>query len=774
MRSTMSAQSRRELLLALRQKYLNASWIEKKQLLDGFVTATGYHRKYAVALLSKGSAEKRCKRNKKRVYDGAVFDALLIAWNAANRICSKRLIPFLPSLIESLERFGHLNISGTVKEQLLSMSTATADRLLKPERRKYGKGKSTTKPGRLIRKHVPIRTFADWNDVVPGFLEGDLVAHCGEHVQGRYLNTLTLTDIATGWTELRALRGKSEADVLQEVDEIKDLLPFPLLGFDTDNGGEFLNYGIIDWCEANNITFTRSREYRKNDQAHVEEKNGSIVRKLIGYDRYEGFHSWQILSELYSKARLYINFFQPCLKLISKERDGARVRKRYDKAQTPYARMLSSVTIAEEFKNRVRAIFPTLDPVLLLQEMDKLQNEFWKTAVGATTQPDQSEKVPVQSRPEVKTSQPPIVHEIVSSATTTPRRATPARKKRPNPEEQITSITIIDMPSDDPEQNKDVPQQEPGTGNFAVLTETFFNKHLKKHSPNTINSYRDTFRLLHQFIQQRLHKLPSQLTLPQIDASLINAFLDDMETSRSVSSSSRNLRLSAIRSFCRFATISEPEQSGPLQQILAIPSKECMRHEINFLTRREVEALLASLNNTTWFDRRDRALITLAVETGMLVSELTALQPQDVDIEKGQVRIVGRGRKERYMPLNKKTLAVLKSWLQEQPKSKRKILFQNPSGRRLTSDGVRYILNKHVTTASEICPSLKDKQVTLFWLRHTKALELLQAGMDRAQVALWLGLDSAGSTQEYVNALALRKISAKNEHTSKTRTWRLE
>jgi hypothetical protein len=297
MRSTMSAQSRRELLLALRQKYQNASWTVKKQLLDGFVAATGYHRKYAVTLLSKGVRQEQCRRNRKRVYDQAVVEALVITWNAANCICSKRLVPFLPSLVDTLEKFGHLVISETVRSQLLALSPATADRLLRSERRKHGKGKCTTKAGRLIRKHVPIRTFADWNDVVPGFLEGDLVAHCGQHIQGQYLHTLTLTDIATGWTELRALLGKSEADVLQEVDQIEDLLPFPLLGIDTDNGGEFLNYGLIDWCEKNKITFTRSREYRKNDQAHVEEKNGSIVRRLVGYDRYEGIRSWHILTQ---------------------------------------------------------------------------------------------------------------------------------------------------------------------------------------------------------------------------------------------------------------------------------------------------------------------------------------------------------------------------------------------------------------------------------------------------------------------------------------------
>jgi hypothetical protein len=237
MRSTMSAQSRRELLLALRPQYLNAPLGEKTKLLDGLVKATGYDRKYAVTLLSKGIGKKRQgKRNRQRKFDDAVVNALLIVWRAANHICSKRLIPFVPSLVESLTRFGHLNISETVKKQLLSVSPATADRLLKQDKKKFGRGKSTTTAGYLIKTHIPIRTFTDWNDVVPGFVEADLVAHCGENVRGQYLNTLTVTDIATGWTELGALMG-NEGDVLQEITEIKESLPFPLLGFDTDNGG---------------------------------------------------------------------------------------------------------------------------------------------------------------------------------------------------------------------------------------------------------------------------------------------------------------------------------------------------------------------------------------------------------------------------------------------------------------------------------------------------------------------------------------------------------
>ncbi len=385
MRQRMSIDSKHELLLALRQHYLQASRKDKKQLLNGFVAATGYNRKHAIVLLRATVQEierRRQKRQRKKIYDDTVWQALVELWRTANRICSKRLVSFLPDLLEAMERFGHLSLETDTRTKLLSLSASTIDRLLAVERKKYGgRSKSTTKPGYLLKKHIAVRTFADWNDAKPGFLEGDLVAHCGHNASGQFLNTFTLTDIATGWTELGALIRKSEADVMKFLYELVELLPFPLLGIDTDNGSEFINHTMLDWCRENKITFTRSREHKKNDQAHVEEKNGSIVRRLIGYDRYEGIESWQALSTLYRVARLYINFFQPSVKLVSKSRDGGHVSKRYTEAKTPYRRVLESAAISEEKKAELSKLFITLDPVLLLSEIERLQSEFWSTAV---------------------------------------------------------------------------------------------------------------------------------------------------------------------------------------------------------------------------------------------------------------------------------------------------------------------------------------------------------------------------------------------------------
>ena len=259
----MSAKSRDELLLAIRPQYLESTLAGKKELLDGFVAATGYNRKYAVTLLSKGIQRVQHRKERPRKYDKDVLEALSFLWDTANQICSKRLIPFLPRFIESLERCGHIELSEPVKAKLLSISPATADRLLKQEKRKVYKGKSTTKPGSLLKKHIPIQTFVDWNDVKPGFLEADLVAHCGGSIKGQFLYTLTMTDIATGWTELAAVPTKTSADVLKAIIHIKEILPFWMLGFDSDNGCEFINENMLEWCRMHRITFTRSREYRK-------------------------------------------------------------------------------------------------------------------------------------------------------------------------------------------------------------------------------------------------------------------------------------------------------------------------------------------------------------------------------------------------------------------------------------------------------------------------------------------------------------------------------
>jgi site-specific recombinase XerD len=299
---------------------------------------------------------------------------------------------------------------------------------------------------------------------------------------------------------------------------------------------------------------------------------------------------------------------------------------------------------------------------------------------------------------------------------------------------------------------------------LAPLLERFFTQRLmqqRQASPHTISSYRDTFRLFLTFAQQQLHTLPSRLRFEAIDAPLIVAFLNHLEKDRGLSVRSRNLRLTAIHSFFRYAAFETPAHSAQIQRVLAIPSKRFTRTLVHFLTRPEVEALLAAPDRRTWFGRRDHAFLLVAVQTGLRLSEMTGLTREDVTLGTGaHVHVIGKGRKERCTPLAKPTVSVLKSWLREPPRGDGRVLFPNARGGRLSADGVHCLLVRHCTTASEVCPSLKHKRVTVHVLRHTMALDLLQAGVDRSVIALWLGHESVETTQIYLEATLAMKEQA--------------
>jgi predicted DNA-binding transcriptional regulator AlpA len=287
----MSFQARRELLVTVAPRYKEAGRKQKSIILNEFIASTGYSRKYAIRLLSQREipTATAIKRPRSRFYCEAVQEALLVAWAASNYIASKRLAPFLVELVPVLERHNHLELTDAVRCQLMRISPATIDRLLQPRRNRDGvHGISLTRSGKLLKNQIPVRTFADWEDRTPGFFEADLVAHCGWSAGGSFLHTLVLTDIATGWVECLALLHRSGQAVINGLDRARRLIPFPILGVDTDNGSEFINSELISYCDKNKITFTRGRACKKNDQCFVEQKNGVVVRQLIGYDRFEG------------------------------------------------------------------------------------------------------------------------------------------------------------------------------------------------------------------------------------------------------------------------------------------------------------------------------------------------------------------------------------------------------------------------------------------------------------------------------------------------------
>ena len=377
----MSQRSKQELLAAVHPRYLKATKAEKTKIIDEFVAATGYHRKYALRVLKRGPRRSKGKRKgRTTVYTGKVVEALETIWEICGRICSRRLHPYLPEMLKVLERHNEMHLDDETRRLLLQMSRATIDRCLQTARYKQPRGRSTTKPGSLLKAHIPIRTYTPWDEQRPGFMEVDLVAHCGGSIAGQFLNTLTATDIATGWTECRALLHRSQQQVHQAIQCMQQALPFSLLGIDTDNGGEFINDLLFGYCQQEEITFTRSRPYKKNDQAHVEQKNWSVVRRTVGYDRWETEEEQALLASVYASLRLYVNFFQPVLKLVGKERVGEKMVKSYDQAQTPYQRVLTSERVPFEAKARLVQQYIQLNPVQLRQDIDQKVARLWKIA----------------------------------------------------------------------------------------------------------------------------------------------------------------------------------------------------------------------------------------------------------------------------------------------------------------------------------------------------------------------------------------------------------
>jgi hypothetical protein len=357
-----------ELVAALAGRYALGSRADRGRMLDEFAALTGHHRKHAMRLLRAGASSGQSRpRPERRMYDQATREALIVVWEASDRICGKRLRPLVPILVLAMERHGHLQLAPEVLTSLLTMSAATMDRALREARGATGgRPRRRSPPSAAIRRSVAVRTFSDWNDPPLGFMEADLVAHSGPTAKGSYVQTLTLTDIATGWTECAPVLVREQKLLTEVLSEMRKVMPFALLGFDTDNDSVFMNETVQEYCTGAGIEFTRSRPYRKNDQAWVEQKNGAVVRHTVGYRRYEGLEAAAALADLYRSLRLFVNFFQPSFKLAEKSRDGAKVTKRYHAPATPHQRLISDPRTTAATRERVAAIYATLDPVQLL------------------------------------------------------------------------------------------------------------------------------------------------------------------------------------------------------------------------------------------------------------------------------------------------------------------------------------------------------------------------------------------------------------------------
>ena len=377
----MSISARRELAASQSRSYFKATRKNKTRILDSFVQASGLNRKYAIEVLCRPLSRKVRKGKRPKRYGPDVQAALEMLWAVSGHICSKRLVPGVGLLLSMMENHGETLWSPETKDKLLRLSPATCDRLLRAKRKSYApKGRCMTRPGSMLRSQIAIRTWSDWAETEPGYCEMDLVHHCEGDTSGEYLHTLTITDVLLGWTENEALRNRSEQGVASAVEAIRARLPYPIKGLDSDCGGEFINSIMLRYCQEKRILFTRARPGRKNDQCKVEQKNNSVVRNNVGYNRFEGEDARRVLSALYRVLRLQVNFIQPSLKLVSKERVGARIRKKYDLAKTPCQRAIEHPCVDDKVKDALREQLATLNPALVAREISRLRNELYTHA----------------------------------------------------------------------------------------------------------------------------------------------------------------------------------------------------------------------------------------------------------------------------------------------------------------------------------------------------------------------------------------------------------
>src|SRR6478736_8092363 len=380
MAGRISMGARRAVVSAVTERYRSAKRAEKGRMLDALCATTGWHRKHAVRALRQhetvGPGGVEAPRERRRRYGATIKDALTALWEASDRVCGKRLKVMIPTLLPALEQHGRLQLGQADRDRVLAISAATIDRLL-IDAKVAASGGRRRRAGfySAIRREVPIRTFNDWNSPPPGFCEVDMVAHGGTSVAGSFIQTLTMVDVATGWTECLPLLTRDGSLVVEAMKHAQSLFPWLLRGVDFDNDSAFMNDVVVPWCRQQKLEVTRSRAYKKNDQAFVEQKNGAVVRRLMGYGRFDGLETARVMGRLYAAARLYVNFFQPSFKLKEKRREGAKVIKRYHAPLTPYQRALAHPKVTAAVKRRLRDQYRSLDPVGLLATIRATQEE---------------------------------------------------------------------------------------------------------------------------------------------------------------------------------------------------------------------------------------------------------------------------------------------------------------------------------------------------------------------------------------------------------------
>jgi len=379
---TVSKAARKEIVEALRTRYDQASKSEKGMILGEFTAVSGYHRKHAIRLLSS-PMEVRVETmvEGQRVYGEAVKAVLTVIWETSDRICGKRLKAAIPHLVSAMEKHGHLKLDAEVRKKVLAVSAATIDRLLTPVRKGAGT-RRRRHSSKKVSKDIPIKTFSDWKDPSPGFLEIDFVVHGGGSMAGEYLHSLVATDVCCGWVEAVPLLAREQSLVTEGLDRIREQLPVPTLGIDSDNDGAFINDTLASYCQQAGIAFTRSRPHHKNDQAWIEQKNGAVIRKMVGHERFSGIVAGQVLAQLLQAVRLYVNYFQPSFKLRERVREGSKIKKLYHPPATPCDQLLGHKDVDEKTKDYLRAQRDRLDPVELLHRIRQGQTALAALSTG--------------------------------------------------------------------------------------------------------------------------------------------------------------------------------------------------------------------------------------------------------------------------------------------------------------------------------------------------------------------------------------------------------
>lgn len=371
----MGTLGRRDYIRVMGKRYRKSKKKERSAILDAAVNLLGQNRQVVARKLAKPYRRRITRKARRRwVYSAETRAAVVALWRAANEICAERLQPFIPELLDKLLACGELTVTAETDAQLRQVSVATVKRVVAREkRRNVIRIGGTTKPGSLLKRQITVR-YGRWDETSPGWCETDTVAHCGEALAGSFIYSLNLTDVATSWSEQVAIMGNGERAAVAGIDAARQRLPFALLGLDSDNGGEFINWHLERYCRKDKITFTRSRPYKKNDQAHVEQKNWTAIRRLVGYQRFDTPPQLAILNDLYQNEwRLYLNFFQPTMKVretVKDQRTGKKT-KRYYPAQTPYQRLMAHPTVPAETKALLQSTYDSLNPLALQREIQR-------------------------------------------------------------------------------------------------------------------------------------------------------------------------------------------------------------------------------------------------------------------------------------------------------------------------------------------------------------------------------------------------------------------